>query len=132
MKHIPLTTLCVAISAVLLTACGGNAGGTGNTGGTGSTDNVGNAGGANSSTGNAGNSGNANSGTGSANTLEPKYQDVPTTPNNKEQVSSIQEPAMGYAMELKLRNWIPGEQQEEHAQIKLLTTKRSKTLKIKS
>lgn len=136
MKHIPLTTLCVAISAVLLTACGGsggsnppaptpipnagnagNAGGTGNTGGTGSTDNVGNAGGANSGTGNAGNSGNANSGTGSANTLEPKYQDVPTTPNNKEQVSSIQEPAMGYAMELKLRNWIPGEQQEEHAQI---------------
>lgn len=126
----------MAISAVLLTACGGsggsnppaptpipnagnagNAGGTGNTGGTGSTDNVGNAGGANSGTGNAGNSGNANSGTGSANTLEPKYQDVPTTPNNKEQVSSIQEPAMGYAMELKLRNWIPGEQQEEHAQI---------------
>lgn len=126
MKHIPLTTLCVAISAVLLTACGGsggsnppaptpipnagsagNAGGTGNTGGTGSTDNVGNAGGANSGTGNAGNSGNANSGTGSANTPEPKYQDVPTTPNNKEQVSSIQEPAMGYAMELKLRNAHP-------------------------
>lgn len=135
MKHIPLTTLCVAISAVLLTACGGssggsnppaptpipnagnagNAGGTGNTGGTGSTDNAGNAGGANSGTGNAGNSGNANSGTGSANTPEPKYQDVPTTPNNKEQVSSIQEPAMGYAMELKLRNWMP--KQEEHAQI---------------
>lgn len=127
MKHIPLTTLCVAISAVLLTACGGssggsnppaptpipnagnagNAGGTGNTGGTGSTDNAGNAGGANSGTGNAGNSGNANSGTGSANTPEPKYQDVPTTPNNKEQVSSIQEPAMGYAMELKLRNAHP-------------------------
>ena len=121
MKHIPLTTLCVAISAVLLTACGGssggsnppaptpipnagnagNAGGTGNTGGTGSTDNAGNAGGANSGTGNA------NSGTGSANTPEPKYQDVPTTPNNKEQVSSIQEPAMGYAMELKLRNAHP-------------------------
>lgn len=130
MKHIPLTTLCVAISAVLLTACGGssggsnppaptpipnagnagNAGGTGNTGGTGSTDNAGNTGGtggANSGTGNAGNSGNTNSGTGSANTPEPKYQDVPTTPNNKEQVSSIQEPAMGYAMELKLRNAHP-------------------------
>lgn len=124
MKHIPLTTLCVAISAVLLTACGGssggsnppaptpipnagNAGGTGNTGGTGSTNNAGNAGGANSGTGSAGNSGNANSGTGSANTPEPKYQDVPTTPNNKEQVSSIQEPAMGYAMELKLRNAHP-------------------------
>lgn len=128
MKHIPLTTLCVAISAVLLTACGGssggsnppaptpipNAGGAGNagsgTGGTGSTDNAGNTGGtggANSGTGNAGNSGNANSGTGSANTPEPKYQDVPTTPNNKEQVSSIQEPAMGYAMELKLRNAHP-------------------------
>lgn len=134
MKHIPLTTLCVAISAVLLTACGGsggsnppaptpipnagnagNAGGTGNTGGTGgtgSTDNAGNAGGVNSGTGSTGN---ANSGTGSANTPEPKYQDVPTTPNNKEQVSSIQEPAMGYAMELKLRNWMRG--QEEHAQI---------------
>lgn len=125
MKHIPLTTLCVAISAVLLTACGGssggsnppaptpipNAGGAGNAGsGTGSTDNAGNTGGtggANSGTGNAGNSGNANSGTGSANTPEPKYQDVPTTPNNKEQVSSIQEPAMGYAMELKLRNAHP-------------------------
>lgn len=130
MKHIPLTTLCVAISAVLLTACGGssggsnppaptpipnagnagNAGGTGNTGGTGSTDNAGNTGGtggANSGTGSAGNSGNTNSGTGSANTPEPKYQDVPTTPNNKEQVSSIQEPAMGYAMELKLRNAHP-------------------------
>lgn len=124
MKHIPLTTLCVAISAVLLTACGGssggsnppaptpipnagNAGGTGNTGGTGSTDNAGNAGnagGANSGTGNAGNSGNANSGTGSANTPEPKYQDVPTTPNNKEQVSSIQEPAMGFGMALSKIN----------------------------
>lgn len=107
MKHIPLTTLCVAISAVLLTACGGsggsnppaptpipnagNAGGTGNTGGTGSTDNAGNAGG-------------ANSGTGSANTPEPKYQDVPTTPNNKEQVSSIQEPAMGFGMALSKIN----------------------------
>ena len=127
MKHIPLTTLCVAISAVLLTACGGssggsnppaptpipnagnagNAGGTGNTGGTGSTDNAGNAGGANSGTGNAGNSGNANSGTGSASTSEPKYQDVPTDKNEKEQVSAIQEPAMGYAMELKLRNAHP-------------------------
>ena len=104
MKHIPLTTLCVAISAVLLTACGGsggsnppaptpipnagsagNAGGTGNTGGTGSTDNVGNAGG-------------ANSGTGSASTPEPKYQDVPTEKNEKDKVSPIQEPAMGYAM----------------------------------
>ena len=130
MKHIPLTTLCVAISAVLLTACGGssggsnppaptpipnagnagNAGGTGNTGGTGSTDNAGNAGnagGANSGTGNAGNSGNANSGTGSANTPEPKYQDVPTDKNEKAEISGIQEPAMGYAMELKLRNAHP-------------------------
>lgn len=135
MKHIPLTTLCVAISAVLLTACGGssggsnppaptpipnaggagNAGNTGSTGGTGSTDNAGNAGGANSGTGNAGNSGNANSGTGSANTPEPKYQDVPTEKNEKAEVSGIQEPAMGYGMELKLRNWIP--KQEEHAQI---------------
>ena len=118
MKHIPLTTLCVAISAVLLTACGGsggsnppaptpipNAGGAGNAGGTGSTDNA----------ANAGSTGGASSGTSSANTPEPKYQDVPTTPNNKEQVSSIQEPAMGYAMELKLRNWMRG--QEEHAQI---------------
>lgn len=113
MKHIPLTTLCVAISAVLLTACGGsggsnppaptpipnagnagNAGGTGNTGGTGSTDNA----------ANAGNTGGANSGTGSANTPEPKYQDVPTTPNNKEQVSSIQEPAMGFGMALSKIN----------------------------
>lgn len=121
MKHIPLTTLCVAISAVLLTACGGssggfnppastpipNAGGTGNTGGTGSTDNAGNAGGANSGTGNAGNSGNANSGAGSANTPEPKYQDVPTEKNEKAEISGIQEPAMGYAMELKLRNAHP-------------------------
>lgn len=127
MKHIPLTTLCVAISAVLLTACGGsggsnppaptpipNAGGAGNagsgTGGAGSTDNAanaGNAGGANSGTGNAGNSGNANSGTGSASTSEPKYQDVPTDKNEKAEVSGIQEPAMGYAMELKLRNAHP-------------------------
>lgn len=142
MKHIPLTTLCVAISAVLLTACGGssggsnppaptpipnagnagNAGGTGNTGsgtgGAGSTDNAANAGstgGASSGTGSAGNSGNANSGTGSANTPEPKYQDVPTDKNEKAEISGIQEPAMGYAMELKLRNWMRG--QEEHAQI---------------
>lgn len=121
MKHIPLTTLCVAISAVLLTACGGsggsnppaptpipnagNAGGTGNTGGTGSTDNA----------ANAGNTGGASSGTGSASTSEPKYQDVPTDKNEKAEVSGIQEPAMGYGMELKLRNWIP--KQEEHAQI---------------
>lgn len=118
MKHIPLTTLCVAISAVLLTACGGSSGGSnppaptpipnaGNAGNAGGTGNTGGTGGANSGTGSAGNSGNANSGTGSANTPEPKYQDVPTTPNNKEQVSSIQEPAMGYAMELKLRNAHP-------------------------
>lgn len=121
MKHIPLTTLCVAISAVLLTACGGsggsnppaptpipNAGNAGSgTGGAGSTDNA----------ANAGNTGGTNSGTGSANTPEPKYQDVPTDKNEKDKVSPIQEPAMGYAMELKLRNWIPGEQQEEHAQI---------------
>lgn len=121
MKHIPLTTLCVAISAVLLTACGGsggsnppaptpipnagNVGGTGNTGGTGSTDNA----------ANAGNTGGASSGTGSASTSEPKYQDVPTDKNEKAEVSGIQEPAMGYGMELKLRNWIP--KQEEHAQI---------------
>ena len=45
MKHIPLTTLCVAISAVLLTACGGSSGGSNppaptpipNAGGSGST-----------------------------------------------------------------------------------------------
>lgn len=119
MKHIPLTTLCVAISAVLLTACGGsggsnppaptpipNVGGAGNagsgTGGAGSTDN-------------AGSTGGASSGTGSASTPEPKYQDVPTEKNEKAEVSGIQEPAMGYGMELKLRNWIP--KQEEHAQI---------------
>lgn len=127
MKHIPLTTLCVAISAVLLTACGGssggsnppaptpipnagnagNAGGTGNTGGTGSTDNAGNTGGtggANSGTGSAGNSGNTNSGTGSANTPEPKYQDVPTDKNEKAEISGIQEPAMGYGMALSKIN----------------------------
>lgn len=119
MKHIPLTTLCVAISAVLLTACGGSGGsnppaptpipnvgnaGSG-TGGAGSTDNA----------ANAGNTGGTNSGTGSASTSEPKYQDVPTDKNEKEQVSPIQEPAMGYAMELKLRNRIGT--QEEHAKI---------------
>lgn len=123
MKHIPLTTLCVAISAVLLTACGGSGGSNPpaptpipNAGGSGNTGNTGNAGGTDN-TANAGNTGGASSGTGSANTPEPKYQDVPTTPNNKEQVLGIQEPAMGYGMELKLRNWIPGEQQEEHAKI---------------
>lgn len=119
MKHIPLTTLCVAISAVLLTACGGsggsnppaptpipNAGNAGSgTGGAGSTDNA----------ANAGSTGGASSGTGSASTSEPKYQDVPTEKNEKAEVSGIQEPAMGYGMELKLRNWIP--KQEEHAQI---------------
>lgn len=111
MKHIPLTTLCVAISAVLLTACGGsggsnppaptpipNAGGAGNagsgTGGAGSTDNA----------ANAGSTGGASSGTGSASTSEPKYEDVPTTPNNKEKVSGIQEPAMGYGMALSKIN----------------------------
>lgn len=106
MKHIPLTTLCVAISAVLLTACGGSSGGSNPPAST-PIPNAGNAGGANSGTGSAGsagNSGNANSGTGSANTPEPKYQDVPTTPNNKEQVSSIQEPAMGFGMALSKIN----------------------------
>lgn len=111
MKHIPLTTLCVAISAVLLTACGGsggsnppaptpipNAGGAGNagsgTGGAGSTDNA----------ANAGSTGGASSGTGSASTPEPKYQDVPTDKNEKDKVSSIQEPAMGYGMALSKMN----------------------------
>lgn len=92
MKHIPLTTLCVAISAVLLTACGGsggsnppaptpipNASGSGNTGGT-------------------------SSGTGSASTPEPKYQDVPTDKNEKDKVSDIQKPAMGYGMALSKIN----------------------------
>lgn len=129
MKHIPLTTLCVAISAVLLTACGGssggsnppaptpipNAGNSGNAGGTGSTDNAGKTGGTGGANSGTGNAGNANSGTGSANTSEPKYQDVPTDKNEKAEISGIQEPAMGYAMELKLRNWMRG--QEEHAQI---------------
>lgn len=109
MKHIPLTTLCVAISAVLLTACGGSSGGSNPPAPTPipNAGNAGNAGGANSGTGNAGNSGNsgnANSGAGSASTPEPKYQDVPTTPNNKEQVSSIQEPAMGFGMALSKIN----------------------------
>lgn len=92
MKHIPLTTLCVAISAVLLTACGGsggsnppaptpipNASGSGNTGGT-------------------------SSGTGSASTPEPKYQDVPTDKNEKAEVSDIQKPAMGFGMALSKIN----------------------------
>lgn len=125
MKHIPLTTLCVAISAVLLTACGGgsggsnppaptpipNAGGSGNagsgTGGAGSTDNAanaGNTGGTSSGTGSTGNAGNANSGTGSASTPEPKYQDVPTEKNEKAEVSDIQKPAMGYGMALSKIN----------------------------
>ncbi|MPX28600.1 transferrin-binding protein-like solute binding protein [Moraxella catarrhalis] len=111
MKHIPLTTLCVAISAVLLTACGGsggsnppapmpipNAGGAGNagsgTGGAGSTDNA----------ANAGSTGGASSGTGSASTSEPKYQDVLTEKNEKAEVSGIQEPAMGYGMALSKIN----------------------------
>lgn len=124
MKHIPLTTLCVAISAVLLTACGGssggsnppaptpipnaggagNAGNTGSTGGTGGTDNTANAGNTGGTSSGTGSTGNANSGAGSASTPEPKYQDVPTTPNNKEQVSGIQEPAMGYGMALSRIN----------------------------
>lgn len=111
MKHIPLTTLCVAISAVLLTACGGsggsnppaptpipNAGGAGNagsgTGGAGSTDNA----------ANAGSTGGASSGTGSASTPEPKYQDVQTEKNEKAEVSDIQKPAMGYGMALSKIN----------------------------
>lgn len=123
MKHIPLTTLCVAISAVLLTACGGsggsnppaptpipNAGNAGNAGGTSSTDNAANAGstgGSSSGTGSAGNAGGtggANSGTGSASTPEPKYQDVPTEKNEKAEVSDIQKPAMGYGMALSKIN----------------------------
>lgn len=111
MKHIPLTTLCVAISAVLLTACGGssggsnppaptpipNAGNAGNAGGTGNTDGTG-------STDNAGNAGGASSGTSSASTPEPKYQDVPTEKNEKAEISGIQEPAMGYGMALSKIN----------------------------
>lgn len=110
MKHIPLTTLCVAISAVLLTACGGsggsnppaptpipnagNSGNAGGTGGAGSTDNA----------ANAGSTGGASSGTGSASTSEPKYQDVPTEKNEKAEVSDIQKPAMGYGMALSKIN----------------------------
>lgn len=123
MKHIPLTTLCVAISAVLLTACGGssggsnppaptpipnaggagNAGNTGSTGSTGSTDNTANAGNT-GGTGNTGSTGGASSGTSSANTPEPKYQDVPTDKNEKAEISGIQEPAMGFGMALSKIN----------------------------
>lgn len=110
MKHIPLTTLCVAISAVLLTACGGSGGSNPpaptpipNASGSGNTGNTGNAGGTDN-TANAGNTGGTNSGTGSANTPEPKYQDVPTEKNEKDKVSSIQEPAMGYGMALSKIN----------------------------
>lgn len=110
MKHIPLTTLCVAISAVLLTACGGSGGSNPpaptpipNASGSGNTGNTGNAGGTDN-TANAGNTGGTSSGTGSASTSEPKYQDVPTDKNEKEQVSPIQEPAMGYGMALSKIN----------------------------
>lgn len=110
MKHIPLTTLCVAISAVLLTACGGSGGSNPpaptpipNAGGSDNTGNTGNAGGTDNAA-NAGNTGGTNSGTGSASTSEPKYQDVPTDKNEKEQVSPIQEPAMGYGMALSKMN----------------------------
>lgn len=105
MKHIPLTTLCVAISAVLLTACGGSGGS--NPPAPTPIPNVGNAGsgtGGAGSTDNAGNAGGANSGAGSANTPEPKYQDVPTDKNEKDKVSPIQEPAMGYGMALSKIN----------------------------
>lgn len=123
MKHIPLTTLCVAISAVLLTACGGsggsnppaptpipNAGNAGNAGGTSSTDNAANA-------GSTGGTGGANSGAGGASTQKPQYKDVPTDENKKDKVPEIQEPAMGYAMELKLRNQIGEQKEKEHAPI---------------
>lgn len=110
MKHIPLTTLCVAISAVLLTACGGSGGSNPpaptpipNASGSGNTGNTGNAGGTDN-TANAGNAGGTNSGTGSANTPEPKYQDVPTDENKKAEVSDIQKPAMGYGMALSKIN----------------------------
>ncbi|MCG6817325.1 transferrin-binding protein-like solute binding protein [Moraxella catarrhalis] len=110
MKHIPLTTLCVAISAVLLTACGGSGGSNPpaptpipNASGSGNTGNTGNAGGTDN-TANAGNTGGTNSGTGSANTPEPKYKDVPTDENKKDEVSGIQEPAMGYGMALSKMN----------------------------
>lgn len=110
MKHIPLTTLCVAISAVLLTACGGSGGSNPpaptpipNASGSGNTGNTGNAGGTDN-TANAANAGGTNSGTGSANTPEPKYQDVPTDENKKDEVSDIQKPAMGYGMALSKIN----------------------------
>lgn len=110
MKHIPLTTLCVAISAVLLTACGGSGGSNPpaptpipNASGSGNTGNTGNAGGTDN-TANAGNTGGTSSGTGSASTSEPKYQDVPTDENKKDEVSGIQEPAMGYGMALSKIN----------------------------
>lgn len=110
MKHIPLTTLCVAISAVLLTACGGSGGSNPpaptpipNASGSGNTGNTGNAGGTDN-TANAGNTGGTNFGTGSANTPEPKYQDVPTEKNEKAEVSDIQKPAMGYGMALSKIN----------------------------
>ena len=120
MKHIPLTTLCVAISAVLLTACGGgsggsnppaptpipNAGGAGNAGNTGSTGGTGGTGGTDNTAnaGNTGGTGGTSSGTGSASTPEPKYQDVPTDKNEKAEVSDIQKPAMGYGMALSRIN----------------------------
>lgn len=110
MKHIPLTTLCVAISAVLLTACGGSGGSNPpaptpipNASGSGNTGNTGNAGGTDN-TANAGNTGGTNSGTGSANTPEPKYKDVPTDKNEKAEVSDIQKPAMGFGMALSKIN----------------------------
>lgn len=111
MKHIPLTTLCVAISAVLLTACGGSSGGFNppastpipNAGNSGNAGNTGNAGGTDN-TANAGNTGGTNSGTGSASTPEPKYQDVPTDENKKDEVSDIQKPAMGFGMALSKIN----------------------------
>lgn len=112
MKHIPLTTLCVAISAVLLTACGGSSGGFNPPASTpipnaGNSGNAGGTGGANSGAGgagNSGNSGNANSGAGGASTQKPKYKDVPTDKNKKDEVSGIQEPAMGYGMALSRIN----------------------------
>lgn len=110
MKHIPLTTLCVAISAVLLTACGGSGGSNPpaptpipNASGSGNTGNTGNAGGTDN-TANAGNTGGTSSGTGSASTPEPKYQDVPTDKNEKAEVSDIRKPAMGYGMALSKIN----------------------------
>lgn len=118
MKHIPLTTLCVAISAVLLTACGSSSGGSnppaptpipnaGNAGNAGGAGNAGSGTGGASSTdnaANAGSTGGASSGTGSASTSEPKYQDVLTEKNEKAEVSDIQKPAMGYGMALSKIN----------------------------